>query len=69
MAHKVMKNVIKESTTGQLTELYYELVKAISLRSAQGMGTDGMLSEMVAEVVTEINNRESVQDLQLPPSA
>ena len=69
MAHKVMKNVIKESTTGQLTEMYYELVKAISLRSAQGMGTDGMLSEMVAEVVTEINNRESVQDLQLPPAA
>ena len=69
MAHKVMKNVIKESTTGQLTEMYYELVKAISLRSAQGMGTHGMLSEMVAEVVTEINNRESVQDLQLPPAA
>jgi len=68
MAHKIMKSVITESTTGQLTEMYYELLKAISLRSAQGMGTNEMLSETVAEVVTEINDRKSVQDLQLPPA-
>ncbi len=69
MVQRIMKNAIKESTSGQLTEMYYELVKAISLRSAQGMGTDEMLNEMVAEVVAEMNDRKSDQDLQLPPAA
>ncbi len=69
MAQRIMKNVIKESTSGQLTEMYYELMKALSLRSAQGMGTDEMLNEMVAEVVTEMNDRKSGQDLRLPPAA
>jgi biotin carboxylase len=66
----MMKNVIKESTTQQLTEMYYELVQAISLRAAQGMGTDELLSETVAEVVAEMNARMSGgRDLQLPPAA
>jgi hypothetical protein len=69
MLQRMAKNVIKESTTGQLTEMYYELVKAISLRSAQGMGTDEALNETVAQVVAEINERNSRQDLQLPPAA
>jgi len=64
-----IKNVIEESNTEQLTEMYYEFVKANSLRVAQGIGTDETLSEMVAEVVAEMNNRMSGgQDTQLPPA-
>jgi len=64
-----IKNVIEESNTEQLTEMYYEFVKANSLRAAQGIGTDETLSEMVAEVVAEMNNRMSGgQDTQLPPA-
>ncbi len=55
MLQKVTKNVIEESTPEQLTEMYYGLVKALSLRSAQGMGTDEVLNEMVAEVVAKMN--------------
>ncbi len=70
MLQRITKNTIKESTPGQLTEMYYELVKAISMRSAQGMGTDEALSETVAEVVAEMNARAGGgQDLQLPPAA
>ena len=69
MLQRIMKNVIEESTTEQLTEMYYEFVKANSLRVAQGIGTDETLSEMVAEVVAEMNNRMSGgQDTQLPPA-
>ena len=70
MLQRIMKNVIEESNTEQLTEMYYEFVKANSLRAAQGIGTDETLSEMVAEVVAEMNNRMSGgQDTQLPPAA
>jgi hypothetical protein len=69
MLQRMAKNVIRESTTGQLTEMYYELVKAISLRSTQGMGPDEALNEMVAQVVAEINERKNSQDFQLPPAA
>ena len=70
MLQRIMKNVIEESTTEQLTEMYYEFVKANSLRAAQGIGTDKILSEMVAEVVAEMNDRTSGgQDTQLPPAA
>lgn len=70
MLQRITKNVIEESTPAQLTEMYYGLVKAISLRSVQGIGTDEALSEMVAEVVAKMNTytgggRES----QLPPAA
>ena len=57
MLQEIMKNTIKESTPEQLTEMYHELVKAISMRSTQGIGTDEALSEMVAEVVAEMNAR------------
>ena len=70
MLQKIMKNVIEESTTEQLTEMYYEFVKANSLRAAQGIGADETLSEIVVEVVAEMNDRTSGgQDLQLPPAA
>ena len=69
MLQRIMKNVIEESNTEQLTEMYYEFVRANSLRAAQGIGTDETLSEMVAEVVAEMNNRMSGgQDTQLPPA-
>ena len=70
MLQRIMKNVIEESNTEQLTEMYYEFVKANSLRAAQGIGTDETLTEMVAEVVAEMNNRMSGgQDTtQLPPA-
>ena len=58
MLDPVAKSVIKESTTGQLTEMYYRLVEANSLRLAQGVGKDQVLAEMVAEVVAEINARK-----------
>jgi hypothetical protein len=66
MLQRITKNVTEESTPEQLTEMYYGLVKALSLRSAQGMGTDEVLSEMVAEVVAKMNTytgggRESQQ--------
>ena len=71
MLQRITKNAIKESTTEQLTEMYYGLVQAISMRSAQGMDTDEELSETVAEVVAEMNARQggNGQDVQLPPAA
>jgi len=70
MLQRITKNVIEGSTTEQLIELYYELVKAMSLRAAQGLGTDETLSETVAKVVAELNARiNGSQDLRLPPAA
>lgn len=71
MLQGITKRVIEESTTEQLTEMYYGLVKAMSLRSAQGIGTDEALGEMVAEVVAEVNARAggSQKGLRLPPAA
>ena len=70
MLQRITKNVIEESTPAQLTEMYYGLMKALSLRSAQGMGTDEALSEMVAEVVTKINaHTGGRRESQLPPAA
>ena len=57
MLQRIMKTVIKGSTNEQLTEMYYETVKDISLRSAQGMGTDETLNELIGEVVAEMNAR------------
>jgi hypothetical protein len=71
MLQRITKNTIKESTPEQLTEMYYELVRALSMRSAQGVGPDEELSKTVAEVVGEMNARQGggAQDLQLPPAA
>ena len=71
MLQKITKKVIEESTPEQLTEMYYGLVKALSLRSAQGMGTDEELSEMVAEVVAKMNTYtyDSARTSQQPPAA
>jgi hypothetical protein len=70
MLQRITKDVIEESTPAQLTETYYGLVRALSLRSAQGMGTDEALSEMVAEVVTKMNaHTGDGRESQLPPAA
>jgi hypothetical protein len=70
MLQRITKNVIEESTPAQLTEMYYGLVKALSLRSVQGIDTDEALSEMVAEVVAKMNTYTSGgRDSQLPPAA
>jgi hypothetical protein len=58
MLDAAAKSVIKESTTGQLTEMYYRLVGVNSLRSAQGAGKDLILAEMVTEVAAEMNARK-----------
>ena len=58
MLDAAAKSVIKESTTGQLTEMYYRIVGVNSLRSAQGVGKDQVFAEMVAEVVAEVNARK-----------
>jgi hypothetical protein len=70
MLQRITKDVIEESPPAQLTEMYYELVKVLSLRSAQGIGTDEALSEMVAEVVTKMNaHTGGGRESQLPPAA
>ncbi len=70
MLQRITKDVIEQSTPAQLTEMYYELVKALSLRSAQGIGTDEVLSEMVAEVMAKMNtNTSDGRESQLPPAA
>ena len=70
MLQRFTKNVIEESTPAQLTEVYYGLVKELSLRSVQGIDTDEALSEMVAEVVAKMNTYTSGgRESQLPPAA
>ena len=58
MLDEVTKSVIRENTTEQLDKVLHELIEALSLRTAQGLGTDQALSEMVAEIVAEMNARE-----------
>jgi hypothetical protein len=70
MLQRITKNVIEESIPAQLTEMYYGLVKALSLRSVQGIDTDEALNEMVAEVVAKMNTYTSGgRESQLPPAA
>ena len=57
MLQQITKSIIEESTTEQLYEMFDGLVGATSLRSLQGMGTDEVLDEMIAEVAAEINAR------------
>jgi hypothetical protein len=57
MVPKIFESVISRDTSEQLEETFDGLARAISLRSAQGMGTDELLSEMLAEVTVERNTR------------
>ncbi len=70
MFQRITKNDIKESSTEQLTEMYYGLLKSNSLRLAQGLGTDEALGDQLAEVVAEMNYRKgNNRDLQPPQAA
>jgi hypothetical protein len=53
----IIASIIKENTSEQLDETFDELTKAISMRSVQGIGTDEGLSEMLATLTAERNNR------------
>ena len=57
MLHKLIQSIIKQHTTEQLDNTFDGIVGAISLRSAQGLGTDDTLSEMLAQITVERNNR------------
>ena len=57
MLQKIIQTVIRENTNEQLDETFDDIARAISLRSAQGMGTDEILSEMLAANTTERNTR------------
>jgi molybdopterin biosynthesis enzyme MoaB len=59
MLNEITKRVISEATTEQLDKSFEGIVEAMSCQSAQGMGTDRTLSEMVAMIAAEINARES----------
>jgi hypothetical protein len=55
MLDAAAKSVIKESTTGQLTEMYYRIVGVNSLRSAQGVGKEATTYNHVTLTVTANN--------------
>ncbi len=57
MIRQIIESVIKEDTTEQLNRSFEEITAAISLRSAQGLGIDESLSEMLAAITVERNTR------------
>ena len=59
MLRKIFESVVREDTTEQLDETFDGIARAISLRSAQVIGTDETLSEMLAAVMTERNTRQT----------
>jgi hypothetical protein len=63
MLQKIFESVTREETVEQLDETFDGIARAISLRSAQGLGTDELLSEMLAEVAAERNTRPAVAKL------
>ena len=60
MLQKIFESLLREDTTQQLDKTFDGIARAISLRSAQGMGTDETLSEMLAAVTAERSNRGPV---------
>jgi hypothetical protein len=59
MLEQIIQSVIREDTTEQLDKTFDEITRAISLRSAQGLGTDESLNEMLAAITAERNTRPS----------
>ena len=57
MLEQIIQSVIREDTTEQLDRAFDEIIRAISLRSAQGLGTDESLNEMLAAITAERNTR------------
>ena len=59
MLEQIIQSVIRKDTTEQLDKAYDEIARATSLRSAQGLGTDESLNEMLAAITAERNTRPS----------
>jgi hypothetical protein len=59
MLEQIIQSVIRKDTTEQLDKTYDEIARATSLRSAQGLGTDESLNEMLAAITAERNTRPS----------
>ena len=59
MLQKIFESVTREETVEQLDETFDGIARAISLRSAQGLGTDESLNEMLAAITAERNTRPS----------
>jgi hypothetical protein len=57
MLNQIIQSVIREDTTEQLDRSFEEITRATSLRSAQGLGTDQSLNEMLAAITVERNTR------------
>ena len=60
MLEQIIESVIREDTTEQLDSAFEGITRAISLRSAQGLGTDEVLDEMLAAITAERNTRPPV---------
>ena len=54
---RIIESVIREDTTEQLDRIFDGIARAVSLRSAQGLGTDEHLNEMLAAIMVERNSR------------
>jgi hypothetical protein len=57
MLKHLIESVIRENTTEQLDRAFDGIARAVSLRSAQGLGTDESLNEMLASITAERNTR------------
>lgn len=57
MLDEITRNTIREGMTEQLHRAFDGLVTAMSLRSAQGLGTDQSLNEVVTEIKAEMSAR------------
>ena len=57
MLRQIIESVVREDTTEQLDSTFEGIARAISLRSAQGLGTDESLNEMLAEITAERTTR------------
>ena len=59
MLQQIVQSVIREDTTEQLDRSFDGIARAVSLRAAQGLGTDESLNEMLATITAERNTRPS----------
>jgi hypothetical protein len=57
MLRRIIQSVIEADTTEQLDRSFDGIARAVSLRSAQGLGTDESLNEMLGAITAERNTR------------
>jgi hypothetical protein len=62
MLKQIIESVIREDTTEQLDSAFEGITRAISLRSAQGLGTDEGLNDVLAATTAERNTRVPSSD-------